>query len=181
MKNHPVRNIVAWICACSSLGAEDLPENIQVRTLQNDEVCLYLGDDTHLGVRQKIGGTMLIVSNMDGVLSVMQVAEGGVCPVNVEFQSDAKAEIIVQRPPAANPHPGLPMVIDEDGDGIPDKKVEADEHGEVFTYQLETITWKKLPKTSKAEQGGAGEPATRVESDSQGSDKPQPESEGRSR
>ena len=35
--------------------------------------------------------------------------------------------------------------------------------------------------TKQGEQGGAGEPATRAESDSQGSDKPQPESEGRSR
>jgi hypothetical protein len=36
-----------------------------------------------------------------------------------------------------------------------------------------------LPKT-KAEQGSAGQPATRPESDSEGGDKPQPESEGRS-
>jgi len=35
------------------------------------------------------------------------------------------------------------------------------------------------PKTS--EQGGTGQPATRPESDSEGGDKPQPESEGRSR
>lgn len=33
----------------------------------------------------------------------------------------------------------------------------------------------------EAEQAGAGQPATRPESDSEGSDKPQPESEGRSR
>lgn len=35
--------------------------------------------------------------------------------------------------------------------------------------------------TKQGEQGGAGEPATRAESDSQSSEKPQPESEGRSR
>jgi hypothetical protein len=34
---------------------------------------------------------------------------------------------------------------------------------------------------TKAEQAGAGQPATRSESDSEGSNKPQPESEGRSR
>ena len=34
---------------------------------------------------------------------------------------------------------------------------------------------------SKGEQAGAGQPATRSESDSEGSDKPQPEAEGRSR
>jgi hypothetical protein len=34
---------------------------------------------------------------------------------------------------------------------------------------------------AKAEQTGTGQPATRPESKSEGSDKPQPESEGRSR
>jgi hypothetical protein len=38
----------------------------------------------------------------------------------------------------------------------------------------------ELDKT-KAEQGGTGQPATRPESKSEGGDKPQPESEGRSR
>jgi hypothetical protein len=37
------------------------------------------------------------------------------------------------------------------------------------------------PKTPKAEQGGAVQPSTRPESKSKGSDKPQPEAEGRSR
>ncbi|MEP4079066.1 hypothetical protein [Haloferula sp.] len=36
------------------------------------------------------------------------------------------------------------------------------------------------PKPKPAEQGGAGEPATRTESDSEGGDKPQPESKERS-
>lgn len=36
-------------------------------------------------------------------------------------------------------------------------------------------------KAENAEQGGTGQPATRSESDSEGSHKPQPESEGRSR
>ena len=38
-----------------------------------------------------------------------------------------------------------------------------------------------VPKTKIAEQAGAGQPATRPESKSEGGDKPQPESEGRSR
>lgn len=36
-------------------------------------------------------------------------------------------------------------------------------------------------RNPKAQQGGAGEPATRAESDVEGGDKPRPESEGRSR
>ena len=40
---------------------------------------------------------------------------------------------------------------------------------------------KQAADTTKAEQAGAGQPATRPKSKSEGSDKPQPESEGRSR
>ena len=40
---------------------------------------------------------------------------------------------------------------------------------------------KLLAQTRKAEQDGAVQPATRSESDSEGGDKPQPESKGRSR
>ena len=38
-----------------------------------------------------------------------------------------------------------------------------------------------LEPTKEGEQAGAGQPATRPESKSEGSDKPQPEAEGRSR
>jgi len=38
-----------------------------------------------------------------------------------------------------------------------------------------------ITKRKEAEQGGTGQPATRTQSKSEGSDKPQPEAEGRSR
>ena len=41
--------------------------------------------------------------------------------------------------------------------------------------------WKMLTKPSNSEQGGTGQPATRPESKSEGSQKPQPDAEGRSR
>jgi len=43
-----------------------------------------------------------------------------------------------------------------------------------------TALWKHL-RQNNSEQGGAGQPATRSESDSEGGDKPQHEAEGRSR
>ena len=46
--------------------------------------------------------------------------------------------------------------------------------GDFFVFSL-------IPGKKSAEQGGAREPATRPQSDSQGSDKPQPETEERSR
>lgn len=43
------------------------------------------------------------------------------------------------------------------------------------------IPSRMVPSNLRSEQGGAKQPATRSESDSEGGDKPQPESEGRSR
>ena len=48
-----------------------------------------------------------------------------------------------------------------------------------YARQSNTPSW--VYDRSKREQGGAGQPATRSESDSEGGDKLQPESEGRSR
>jgi hypothetical protein len=46
----------------------------------------------------------------------------------------------------------------------------------------EPVLWDgRKAEFTKAEQVGAGQPATRSESDSEGGDKPQPEAEGRSR
>jgi hypothetical protein len=56
--------------------------------------------------------------------------------------------------------------------------------GENFPEIREIILAKyptKPVKKEEGEQGSAGQPATRSESDSEGGDKPQPESEGRSR
>ncbi len=55
---------------------------------------------------------------------------------------------------------------------IADKELLVSPEGKTITIQ---------PNKPKAEQAGARQPATRSESDSEGGDKPQPESEGRSR
>lgn len=56
---------------------------------------------------------------------------------------------------------------------LTDKVIRIDQRGEVTAVLTS--------KTTPAEQGSAGQPATRSESDSKGDDKPQPESEKRSR
>jgi len=50
-----------------------------------------------------------------------------------------------------------------------------------LTFRMVFLSAKVLGQTPKAEQAGAGQPATRSESDPEGDDKPKPESEGRSR
>lgn len=51
-----------------------------------------------------------------------------------------------------------------------------------YEINLEKVEMKRVPsKRKKAEKGGAGQPATRPKSDSEGGDKPQPEAEEPSR
>jgi len=55
-------------------------------------------------------------------------------------------------------------------------------HGDDIDRLLDAlIAQERSAGIGKAEQGGTGQPATRPESKSEGSDKPQPEAEGRSR
>jgi hypothetical protein len=55
--------------------------------------------------------------------------------------------------------------------------------GENWTFMKTIIDWGKVSTIAQvnSEQVGAGQPATRSESDPEGGDKPQPEAEGRSR
>jgi hypothetical protein len=55
------------------------------------------------------------------------------------------------------------------------------EHTYRFLFYESRSRTKPLPNNKRSEQAGAGQPATRPESKSEGLDKPQPKSEGRSR
>ncbi len=76
-----------------------------------------------------------------------------------------------------------------DGTLVLNSKVTTDlssgERVERTFYEPEITHWGTLAEASKelqeSEQSGAGQPATRPESKSEGGDKPQPDSEGRSR
>lgn len=61
--------------------------------------------------------------------------------------------------------------------------MQGDEWGSSADWSELLVDGKSIPKRDRkeAEQGGAGQPATRPESKPEGSDKPQPEAEGRSR
>ena len=62
-----------------------------------------------------------------------------------------------------------------------EKKVKDPKFNDRVSTQMLLEAIQQYRESHKAEQAGAGQPATRPESKSQGSDKPQPESEGRSR
>ena len=62
----------------------------------------------------------------------------------------------------------------------PDKSLTADQRLDVANL-IYLLAMDRKPYKTKAQQAGSGQPATRSESDSEGGDKPQPESDGRSR
>ena len=61
----------------------------------------------------------------------------------------------------------------------PDKHLTTDQRLDVANL-IYLLAMERKPYRTKAQQAGAGQPATRPESKSEGSDKPQPEAEGRS-
>jgi hypothetical protein len=79
----------------------------------------------------------------------------------------------------------LVQCIYQYGDSITDFKVRFKLKGIPKESELHAVLEKcvedRKKTTTKAEQGGTGQPATRPESKSEGGDKPQPEAEGRSR
>lgn len=83
---------------------------------------------------------------------------------------------------------GLVILISTSEDADPIEGVAISTDGSDPTRLLEKFSWRvsdsddsriKLLKRTKAQQAGAGQPVTRSESKSEGSDKPQPKSEGR--
>lgn len=72
-------------------------------------------------------------------------------------------------------HAGAMMLAPE-----PDKHLTADQRLDVANL-IYLLAMERKPYKTKAQQGGAGQPATRPESKPEGGDKPQPESKGRSR
>jgi hypothetical protein len=63
-----------------------------------------------------------------------------------------------------------------------DGRTDFKEHWNIYPHAIDNMfPFRILTIDQEAEQAGAGQPATRPESDSEGGDKPQPEAEGRSR
>ncbi|MCF6312587.1 MAG: hypothetical protein L3J39_09065 [Verrucomicrobiales bacterium] len=109
---------------------------------ESNEVILTLEKDRAMMVRQAgEGGRIVLVGNLDGVLSVTQLERGGDTPVLVEFLGADEAKVIIAR------DEGKSIVWDEDGDGIPEMKMD-----KTGSYRLKKIEWEKIEKNDKGRE-----------------------------
>ncbi|QQL44419.1 hypothetical protein [Sulfuriroseicoccus oceanibius] len=88
----------------------------------------------------------MIVSNIDGGLTALQLESGGSTPRMLELKSEREAEITISN------YVDEPtwFISDLNGDGIPDRKIK---NGKV--YVLDEIIWRELKRKKSAEQDGA--------------------------
>ncbi|MBR9759409.1 hypothetical protein GYB43_03765 [bacterium] len=93
--------------------------------------------------------------------------------------SVAKAKLTEHQVMIEIPGRRIPTLIEGATVEIKNYRVTGDEWLTGAEFDELMVSGQRIEK--EAEQGGAGEPATRAESDSEGGDKPQQESEGRSR
>ncbi|WP_338684810.1 Ig-like domain-containing protein [Haloferula helveola] len=171
-------------------------------------LCVYtLADDDYIRAGAPRIPVVVTVLNANGkpiegaAVALMRLGEGGFTESDVQGpanpRTDGSGTAVLQYPATTtmNYLLDLPEVhLDLIGAITavhPDLGTASVELGDLYKEPLKlfdtamtpwvTVRFGPEPKTNNAEQGGAGEPATRSESDSEGGQKPQPEAEGRSR
>jgi hypothetical protein len=83
----------------------------------------------------------LLIANLDGQLQAVQLEAGGDTPRSLYLIDADKAEFTVTSVAART------LIIDQDGDGLPDLKVEGKKK-----YKRGKIEWIELPETSEAQK-----------------------------
>lgn len=137
MKFVPI--LSACLLASCSKGPT-LPEGVALKIAPSNEAIMTLEKDRAMMVKQQgEDGRIVIISNLEGVFSVLQLEKDGSMPVSVEFLARNKAKITITR---GNSY----IIIDEDGDGVPEMK--SDQTG---NYRLKRIEWEKIKRKSASE------------------------------
>ena len=141
----------------ASCGDTDkLPEGVEIRPVGND-VIIFLEPDSAIIVR-KAGDNaqQMIVSRMGNTLGATQLELGGDTPRSLEIEPSGVGKITVSN----RQDEPLRIVFDDDGDGIPDSKIEGKR-----MYELEDIVWRvRSPNDNRTEQGADDQLPARAES-----------------
>ena len=65
-------------------------------------------------------------------------------PVGVDYLSADKAKIVIVRDKEK-----FPYIFDNDGNGIPDMKIDLNKEGKLVKYKLKKIEWEEVKKAQK--------------------------------
>ena len=175
MKNLlPALFLMLTVCACSKKPAPRsaaLPDNL----VSDKPIVLKEGQSVTL-MKEGDPDLRIGASVVDGKLSIAEIdPKGRNFGVSWKDSESWETGTIVSDGSTAS------YVLDKDGDGYADFKAETSPSG-TRRYKLQGAEWVEVKSTkTENEQAGSGQPAIRPQLDSEGSDKPQPESEGRSR
>ncbi len=112
------------ILACSLAGCSrspQLPKGVSLRVAPPSDVIITLDKGRGVQIRQnKPDHRTALVAYLDGKLQIVQLENGGEVPRSMNLISRDKAEFSVIS--------GIPesrvLILDEDGDGLPDVKIE---------------------------------------------------------
>ena len=139
-----------FICACSR--KPDLPQGVSVDVADSGDVVVTLKPEASLMVRQfPKGKRFILVGNIDDKLQIQQSENtASTRSLDILSPTEARYSSMIQK---GNDPKGLVLVIDDNGDGIPDKKVE-----NLKKYRLKNITWEAVSSFDKTEQGAAANP-----------------------
>lgn len=128
-----IQSVFLSILSVFAHGTE-LPEGISIRVAETGDVIVTLDRGNTISVGIKDSGTRIpvyLLANIEDRLRVVQLNSNGDTPIAWEAYSDDKTEIRFMRDFSP------PMILDENGNGIPDVKIERGG----ARYRLQEIRW----------------------------------------
>ena len=126
--------LIVILTACSR--DPKLPEGVKLQVAPSGDVIITLDDKRAVMVRQNKQDTRTaLVANLDGGLQVVQLEAGGATPRSMDLIGLDKARFSVMSHVDDIPH----LIVDEDGDGLPDLKVSGKKK-----FRIADITWEEI-------------------------------------
>ena len=116
-----------------------LPDGVSLRVAPSSDVIISLDEGRAVQIRQnKPDHRIALIANLDGKLQIVQLEQGGDTPRSMKLISRDKAEFSVM---TGSGQAGV-LILDEDGDGIPDTKIEGNKK-----FKRTNIEWTEIPRT----------------------------------
>ena len=136
--------IYTFLIIANFISAEPPLDEIKIIKQKSGDIIVYLEKERGVSVKLDSDESVHVaLVNVDGVLESIQINKDGETPISIAYLSETKAKISISRPEAPD-NGGLPIYIDNDGDGIPDVKLDVTGY-----YKLKDIIWEKVEKKNK--------------------------------